>query len=107
MRREFLDAAGGGQFRNASGATLRERAKVLILLYAHDGVHSRNIMAIRAAYLTTFEQESLLRVDVGSCVFLRGSVWRCGSVDEHAWQKGGFFSAAGSFRGSSGRGVTG
>jgi hypothetical protein len=33
MRREFLDATDGGQFRNASGATIRESPKVVAAVH--------------------------------------------------------------------------
>lgn len=66
---EGLTLLGGdGQFRNAGGATIREGSKVLILLYAPDGDHSRGIEAIRAAYTTAFQQESVMRVDGSACV---------------------------------------
>lgn len=58
---------GNGQFRATNGATVRESAKVLILLYPRDDAHSRHIEAIRAAYVQAFEQESVLRVESGSC----------------------------------------
>lgn len=59
---------GNGQFRDARGATIRENSKLLILLYPYDRANSRNIEAIRAAYVQTFQQESVLRVDGSSCV---------------------------------------
>lgn len=58
---------GNGQFRNTDGTTVRESAKVLILLYPRDKAHSRHIEAIRAAYVQAFEQASVLRVEGGSC----------------------------------------
>lgn len=66
---EGLTLLGGdGQFRGADGVTIRESAKVLILLYPHHGDNSRNIEAIRTAYVKAFAQESVLRVDGSSCV---------------------------------------
>lgn len=59
---------GNGQFRDARGATIRENSKLLILLYPYNRDNSRNIDAIRAAYVQAFEQESVLRVDGSSCV---------------------------------------
>jgi len=59
---------GNGQFRDASGVTIRENSKLLILLYAYDRDNSRKIEAIRTAYAKTFQQESVLRVDGSSCV---------------------------------------
>jgi hypothetical protein len=56
---------GIGQFRDASGATVREKAKVLILLYPSSAKKqsSRKIERIRRAYKTRFAQQSVLRVD--------------------------------------------
>ena len=59
---------GNGQFRNASGTTVKEGSKLLILLYAYDRESSGNIETIRAAYTSKFRQESVLRVDGSSCV---------------------------------------
>lgn len=59
---------GNGQFRDASGTTIRENSKLLILLYAYDRDSSRNIEAIRAAYVKSFAQEAVLRVDGTSCL---------------------------------------
>lgn len=59
---------GNGQFRDASGVTIRENSKLLILLYPYNRDNSRNIEAIRAAYAKNFQQESVLRVDGSSCV---------------------------------------
>ncbi len=61
---------GNGQFRDASGATIKESSKLLILLYSYDRDNSRKIEAIRSAYVNTFQQESVLRVDGSSCVSL-------------------------------------
>ena len=56
---------GIGQFRDASGNTIREKAKVLILLYPSNTKtrSSRKIERIRTAYKTRFQQQSVLRVD--------------------------------------------
>jgi Protein of unknown function (DUF3574) len=56
---------GIGQFRDASGNTIREKAKVLILLYPSNTKKqsSRKIERIRTAYKNRFEQQSVLRVD--------------------------------------------
>lgn len=59
---------GNGQFRNASGATVKENAKLLILLYPYDRDSTRRIEAIRTAYATVFQQETVLRVDGSSCM---------------------------------------
>lgn len=56
---------GIGQFRDASGNTIQEKAKVLILLYPSSTRRqsSRKIERIRTAYKNRFEQQSVLRVD--------------------------------------------
>jgi hypothetical protein len=59
---------GNGQFRDTHGITIKEGSKLLILLYPYDRDNSRAIESIRAAYVKTFRQESVLRVDGGACV---------------------------------------
>src|SRR5262249_9335667 len=56
---------GLGQFRGSSGAIVRERSMLLILLYPKDSARSSSekIEQIRAAYLKAFNQESVLRAD--------------------------------------------
>lgn len=56
---------GIGQFRDSNGDTIREKAKVLILLFPSNTRKrsSRKIECIRAAYKNRFEQQSVLRVD--------------------------------------------
>ncbi len=56
---------GIGQFRDSEGNTVREKAKVLILLYPLNTRRqsSRKVERIREAYKTRFEQQSVLRAD--------------------------------------------
>ena len=56
---------GIGQFRDAAGTIIKEKAKVLILLYPNSTQRqsSRKIERIRAAYKDRFQQQSVLRVD--------------------------------------------
>lgn len=55
---------GFGQFRNSQGVIIQERSKLLILLYPlEDTGASDRIEAIRDAYESAFQQESVLRVD--------------------------------------------
>jgi hypothetical protein len=58
-----IDAAG--QFRADSGAVEREPSKILILIYPKKERKAANleIENIRAAYIKTFRQMSVLRVD--------------------------------------------
>jgi hypothetical protein len=64
---------GVGQFRMASGTIVRERSRVLILLYPkkHRSSISLKIDEIRAAYCRIFDQESVLRMDLGRSVDVR------------------------------------
>ncbi len=56
---------GIGQFRDSSGEIIREKAKVLILLYPFNTRResSRKIERIREAYKARFDQQSVLRAD--------------------------------------------
>ena len=56
---------GIGQFRDSSGEIIREKAKVLILLYPFNSRResSRKIERIREAYKARFDQQSVLRAD--------------------------------------------
>ena len=59
-----------GQFRSASGAIIRERSRMLILLYKKKDRETagKKIEEIRAAYCKQFDQESVLRVDLRKSV---------------------------------------
>jgi Protein of unknown function (DUF3574) len=61
---------GQGQFRNSQGAIVKERSRLLILLYSIDNQRNSNkkIEQIRQAYKANFQQESVLRTDSRSCV---------------------------------------
>lgn len=56
---------GIGQFRDAKGKIIQEKAKVLVLLYSSKmrRQNNRKIELIRKAYKNQFRQESVLRVD--------------------------------------------
>jgi hypothetical protein len=56
---------GLGQFRTASGETIQERSRLLILLYPVEDRQDRSekIETIRRLYKEHFQQESVLRVD--------------------------------------------
>ena len=57
--------AAAGQFRSATGAIVREKSRVIILLYSKKdrATASRKIDEIRAAYCKKFDQESVMRID--------------------------------------------
>ena len=63
----FTLLSGQGQFKNASGAILKERSKLLILLYPIAATSNQQIEQIRRAYVTAFQQQSVLRADNLSC----------------------------------------
>ena len=59
---------GYGQWRNAAGAIAKEPSRVLLIWATPAADNSRSIEAIRAAWKTRFQQESVMRVDASSCV---------------------------------------
>ncbi|WP_310413697.1 DUF3574 domain-containing protein [Chamaesiphon sp. OTE_8_metabat_110] len=63
----FTVISGQGQFKDARGAILQERSKLLILLYPIAATSSQQIEQIRKAYITAFQQQSVLRADNLSC----------------------------------------
>jgi hypothetical protein len=63
----FTVISGRGQFKDARGAILQERSKLLILLYPIAATSNQQIEQIRKAYITAFQQQSVLRTDNLSC----------------------------------------
>jgi hypothetical protein len=63
----FTIISGQGQFKDASSTILQERAKLLILLYPIGTNSNQQIDRIRKAYITAFQQQSVLRADNLSC----------------------------------------
>ncbi len=63
----FTVISGRGQFKDARGAILQERSKLLILLYPIAASSNQQIEQIRKAYITAFQQQSVLRADNQSC----------------------------------------
>ncbi|MDQ3410660.1 MAG: DUF3574 domain-containing protein [Chloroflexota bacterium] len=76
--RQFLEAAvtprfpdgltvlnGNGQWQEEDGDIIQERSKLVVLLYPREAVDESNdeIEAIRTAYETRFQQQSVLRAD--------------------------------------------
>lgn len=59
---------GAGQFLGKNGTIIKESSKLLILLYPFNNQRNKAIEEIRQAYITMFQQESVLRVDDQSCV---------------------------------------
>jgi hypothetical protein len=57
--------AASGQFRSASGTIVKEKSRVIILLYRKKDrdAAGRKIDEIRAAYCKKFDQESVMRID--------------------------------------------
>jgi Protein of unknown function (DUF3574) len=61
--------SGSGQFKNAKGVIVREPSRILILFYPLGGSeNAQKLEAIRSAYKTTFQQESVLRADALACI---------------------------------------
>ncbi|PSB43950.1 DUF3574 domain-containing protein [Chamaesiphon polymorphus] len=63
----FTLIAANGQFKNDRGAILKERSNLLILLHPVATTDNQKIEQIRKAYITTFQQQSVLRTDQLSC----------------------------------------
>ncbi len=63
----FTVISGRGQFKDASGAILKERSELLILLYPVAVSNNQQIEEIRKAYVKAFQQQSVLRADALSC----------------------------------------
>jgi len=61
----FTVLAGLGQYRDNSGKIVKEKSRVLILLYPKKARRENHekIEQIRAAYIKLFQQESVLRMD--------------------------------------------
>jgi hypothetical protein len=57
-----------GQFKNTDQAIVKEKSKLLLLLYPVNQDSDRSIEQIRQAYQKQFQQQSVLRVDARSCV---------------------------------------
>ena len=64
----MLDAAVGGQWRDGSGAIVRERTKLLLVIAQPGENAMQRTDQIADAYKRTFGQSSELRVVTGACV---------------------------------------
>jgi Protein of unknown function (DUF3574) len=62
---------GQGQFKNSQGIIIREKSRLLVLLYPieRETNSNKNVEHIREAYKSNFKQESVLRADNRSCVY--------------------------------------
>lgn len=60
--------SGNGQFKDSTGAIIKEKSKLLILLYPFTRASSRKVDDIRGDYLRMFQQQSVLRTDEEQCV---------------------------------------
>ncbi len=63
----FTLLSGDGQFKNDRGIILKERSHLLILLYPGGENNNQQIEQIRKAYVTAFQQQSVLRADESTC----------------------------------------
>jgi hypothetical protein len=59
---------GPGQWRDRDGAVTREQSHSLVVWHEPTGRHEADIEAIRSAYRSRFDQESVMRVEGQSCV---------------------------------------
>jgi hypothetical protein len=57
-----------GQWRHDTGRIAHETSKMLVILYQPSPESEAAIEAIRVAYKEGFDQESVMRLDSGSCV---------------------------------------
>jgi hypothetical protein len=64
----FTVLDGRGQYLDPKGRLWHEPTKILILTYPADAANSAAIDAIRRAYMTAFQQISVMRVDGTLCV---------------------------------------
>jgi hypothetical protein len=66
----FTVIEGYGQYKDKSGQIVKEKSRVLILLYAKKSRKDIDpkLEAIREAYKKTFQQESVLRLDFSQTV---------------------------------------
>lgn len=57
--------AGNGQWKDDTGTIVKERSKVVIILYPVDGAQesSKKVEEIRSSYEKKFQQQSVLRTD--------------------------------------------
>jgi Protein of unknown function (DUF3574) len=59
---------GPGQWRERGGTVSREHSRILVIWYEPTSQHDTSVEAIRSAYKTQFDQESVMRVEGSSCV---------------------------------------
>lgn len=66
----FIVVEGYGQYKDKSGQIVKEKSRVLILLYAKKSRKDIDpkLEAIREAYKKAFQQESVLRLDFSQTV---------------------------------------
>lgn len=59
---------GGGQWRGPENKLIRESAKVVLIVLPKRGDSTQRIEAVRGAYKTRFNQESVLLITQPACV---------------------------------------
>jgi hypothetical protein len=59
---------GGGQWRGPENQLVREAAKVVLIVLPARGSSSDKLQAVRAAYKTRFQQDSVLLITQPACV---------------------------------------
>lgn len=64
----FTVVRGAGQWRSGDGRIEKEKSSILIIWHTPTTGSDASVEAIRSAYKTRFNQESVMRVDATSCV---------------------------------------
>lgn len=60
--------SGPGQWKGGEGGITKEESRILVIWHKPTKRTEGDIEAIRSAYKNRFDQESVMRVDGGSCV---------------------------------------
>lgn len=63
----FTLLATQGHYRDAHGNVIREPGHLLVVLHHGDRATESALESVRAVYREQFDQESVLRTDVGTC----------------------------------------
>ena len=59
---------GGGQWRGPENQLVREASKIVLIVLPKQGENTQRLQAVRAAYKTRFQQESVLLITQPACV---------------------------------------
>ena len=59
---------GGGQWRGPENQLVREASKIVLIVLPKQGENTQRLQAVRSAYKTRFQQESVLLITQPACV---------------------------------------